>query len=188
LVYLKTNDFTTIHAMNIQTNQKRVFKLKPLSKEGIEAAQEKAERYRLLNQPELAESICLDILAIDPDNQKASIVLLLSLTDQFGIVSAKAAKQALDLASKLKDEYARVYYTGIIYERQGANALNSGTPGAEYDACEWYLDAMERYERADELNPPGNDDAVLRWNTCARVIMQYNLTERPADDVVHTLE
>jgi hypothetical protein len=171
------------------TDQKSVFTLKPLSKEGIEAAQEKAERYRLLNQPELAESICLDILAIDPLNQKASIVLLLSLTDQFGkSSSAKAARQALDLASKLKDEYSKVYYTGIIFERQGANALKSGTPGAEYDACEWYLDAMEKYERADELNPPGNDDAILRWNTCARVIMQYNLRERPADDVMHTLE
>jgi hypothetical protein len=170
------------------TDQKRVFKLKPLSKEGIEAAQEKAERYRLLNQPQLAESICLDILAIEPDNQKAAVVLLLSLTDQFGKSSTKAARQAMELASKLKDEYAREYYTGIIYERQGANALSSGTPGAEFDACEWYLDAMEKYERADELNPPGNDDAILRWNTCARIIMQYNLRERPLDDAMHTLE
>jgi hypothetical protein len=174
--------------MSIQTDQKRVFKLKPLSKQGVEAALEKAERYRLLNQPQLAESICLDILAIEPDNHKASIVLLLSLTDQFGKSATKAAKQAHDIASKLKDEYSREYYAGIIYERQGANALSSGTPGAEFDACEWYLDAMERYERADELNPPGNDDAILRWNTCARIIMQHNLRERPTDDVMPTLE
>ena len=174
--------------MSLQTDQKRVFKLKPLSKQGIEAALEKAERYRLLNQPQLAESICLDILAIEPGHQQASVVLLLALTDQFGKSSTRAAKQAMELASRLNDPYARAYYTGIIYERQGATALSSGTPGAEYDACEWYLDAMDQFEKADELNPPGNDDAILRWNTCARVIMQHNLTERPVDNSLQTLE
>jgi hypothetical protein len=165
-----------------KTEEKRIFKLKPLSREGIDAALTKADQYRLLNQPRLAESICQDILAIDPENQKASITLLLALTDQFGQSSSKAAKQALEIANKLRDEYSRVYYTGIVYERQGANALHSDTPGSDFDACEWYLDAMELYERADALNPPGNDDAILRWNTCARLIMQYNLKERPYDN------
>jgi hypothetical protein len=31
---------------------------------------------------------------------------------------------------------------------------------------------MEHYERAQALRPPGNDDAILRWNTCARMIMR----------------
>ena len=166
----------------------REFKLKPLSKEGIEAAQDKAEHYRLLNQPRLAESICQDILAIDPGNQKAMVILLLALTDQFGKSSSKAGKQAVELASKLKDEYARVYYTGIVFERQGATALNSGLPGADFDACEWYLEAMECYEKAETLSPSKNDDAILRWNTCARIIMQYNLQQRPVDDSQPILE
>lgn len=169
-------------------DQSLVFKLKPLSKEGIEAAQGKAEHYRLLNQPRLAESICQDILAIEPDNQRAQVTLLLALTDQFGKSSTRAAKQALEIAQKLKDPYSKIYYTGIVYERQAANALNSGTPGAEFDACEWYLEAMDCYEQADAINPPGNDDAILRWNTCARVIMQYNLRERPFDDSEPVLE
>ena len=59
------------------------FELKPLSKSAIPAAIQKAERYRLLNEPQEAESICLDILAIDPDNREAPVVLLLALTDQF---------------------------------------------------------------------------------------------------------
>ena len=171
-----------------KTNEKRVFKLKPLSKDGIDGALDKADQYRLLNQPRLAESICLDILDVQPDHQKASIVLLLALTDQFGKSSSKAAKQALDIAGKLKDEYARVYYTGIVYERQGATALSSGVPGSDFDACEWYLEAMECYEKADDISPAGNDDSILRWNTCARIIMQYNLQERPYDDSQPTLE
>jgi len=178
--------------MNLQEikspDQSLVFKLKPLSKQGVEAALGKAEHYRLLNQPRLAESICLDILAVDPDNQKASVILLLALTDQFGRAVSKAAKQALEIAGKLRDEYSRIYYTGIIYERQAGAALTSGTPGADFDACEWYLEAMECYEKADTMNPPGNDDAVLRWNTCARIIMQSNLKERPVDNSEPMLE
>ena len=35
------------------------------------AALEKALRYRLLNEPVEAESICRDVLEVDPDNQAA---------------------------------------------------------------------------------------------------------------------
>ena len=162
--------------------------LKPLSKEGIAAALEKAEHYRLLNQPRLAESICLDILAIDEGNARASVILLLALTDQFGKSSSKASKQALTLAQNLKDDYSRKYYTGIVYERQAANALSSGIPGADFDAYEWYLEAMECFEEAEAVHPSGNDDAILRWNTCARTITQYDLHERPLDDGEPLLE
>ncbi|MEK6780078.1 MAG: hypothetical protein AABY93_00125 [Bacteroidota bacterium] len=164
------------------TTSETVFELKPISKEGIEASLGKAEHYRLLNQPRLAESICLDVLLIDQNNQRASVVLLLALTDQFGQSSSKTANQALTIAKGLKDEYARIYYTGIIHERQGAAALSSGTPGADFDAYEWYREAMEFYEKADAINKDDNNDPVLRWNTCARIIMEYHLRERPSDN------
>jgi hypothetical protein len=175
-------------ALQTKTSEKLVFKLKPLSKDGVNGALEKAETYRLLNQPRLAESICQDILAIDPGNQKASVFLLLALTDQFGRSSSKAVKQAQEIASSLKDDYARAYYTGIILERQGSVALSSGIPGADFDACEWYLDAMKYYEKAEAVTIEGNNDPILRWNTCARTIMQYNLQERPVDDSRTELE
>ncbi len=177
--------------MNEQQTQpvgKVDLKLKPLSKDGLPAALEKAEHYRLLNQPRLAESICLDILAVDPSNPRASIILLLALTDQFDRSSSRGAKQALNIARNLPDEYSRLYYTGIVYERQAGNALTSGIPGADFDAYEWYLDAMACYEQAEAVHPAGNDDAVLRWNTCARTIMQYNLQERPVADEPTFLE
>jgi hypothetical protein len=176
----------TLHDSKI--SEKRTFKLKPLSKDGIEGALDKAEHYRSLNQPRLAESICLDILEVDASNQKAKVFLLLALTDQFGRSSSKAAKQAHDLALSLKDEYSRNYYEGIVHERQGAVALNSGIPGSDFDACEWYLDAMKFYEKAEALGGAGNNDPVLRWNTCARIIMQFNLQERPADESQTQLE
>ena len=166
----------------------RQLELKPLSKEGITAALEKAEHYRLLNQPRLAESICLDILAVDGNNSEACVILLLALTDQFGKSSSRTSKQALTLAQGLKDDYSRKYYTGIVYERQASNALSSGIPGADFDAYEWFLEAMECYDQAEAIHPPGNDDAILRWNTCVRTIIQLNLHERPGDDGETLLE
>ena len=171
-----------MNEQNVNTMRKVHFDLKPLSKQGIPAALDKAEHYRLLNQPRLAQSICLDILGVDPDNATASVILLLALTDQFGKSTSKAAKQALSIAHGLPDEYARKYYTGIVYERQAGNALTSGIPGADFDAYEWYVDAMECFEQAEAMHPPGNDDAILRWNTCARTIAQYGLRERPSDE------
>ena len=173
---------------DLKTRTQRQLQLKPLSKAGIAAALEKAEHYRLLNQPRLAESICLDILAVDADNPSASVILLLALTDQFGKSSSKASKQALTLAQGLKDEYSRTYYTGIVHERQAGNALSSGIPGADFDAYEWYLEAMDCFEKAEKIHPAGNDDAILRWNTCARTIAQFNLHERPLDDGEPLLE
>lgn len=164
------------------TSETKVFELKPLSKEGIESSIEKAEHYRLLNQPHLAESICLDILLVSPDNQKASTILLLALTDQFDISSAKA-NQAMAIARSLKDEYSKIYYSGIIAERRGAVALKSRTQGSGFDAYEWYREAMEFFEKADAINKHVNNDPILRWNTCARIIMQHHLSERPADNL-----
>jgi hypothetical protein len=162
------------------TSTPKVFELKPLSKDGIDGSLEKAEHYRLLNQPHLAESICLDILLVTPDNQKASTILLLALTDQFDISSAKA-NQAMSIAKGLKDEYSRIYYSGIIAERRGAVALKSRAPGSDFDAYEWYREAMEFFEKADAIQKQVNNDPILRWNTCARIIMEQHLTERPEE-------
>ena len=59
------------------------YKIKCISTAGIAAAIDKAERYRSLNEPEEAESICRDILAIEPQHQLAVRLLGLALTDQF---------------------------------------------------------------------------------------------------------
>lgn len=171
-----------------QTPARQELKLKPISKDAIPAALEKAEQYRLLNQPRFAESICLDILQIDSSNQKALVSLLLALTDQFGQTSFKAARQAQEIANRLKDKYDQLYYTGIILERQGNAALVSGVPGSDFDAYEWYLEAMEFYEKADAIHPEGNNDPILRWNTCVRTIEEYSLKQRPFDTTLSTLE
>jgi len=149
--------------------------LKRIAPDGIPHALEKAERYRLLNDPAQAESICRDVLAVDPDNQTALRALILALTDQFGAGSAAAAaREARSYIVQLDDEYDRAYYTGIVYERETRAYLErkNVVRSAAYDG---FRQAMEWYERAEALRPPGNVDAVLRWNSCVRAIERERL-------------
>ncbi|MDR3747105.1 MAG: hypothetical protein P4M04_02950 [Acidobacteriota bacterium] len=146
------------------------FELKPISVQSIPHTLEKVERYRLLNEPALAESICLDVLAVVPDHQQALVSLLLALTDQFH--SNAQPKRALEVLSGIKGNYEQEYYTGVISERLGNARIRHGDPGARTSAYHALRDAMSHYERAMNFAPPGNDDAILRWNTCARMIMQ----------------
>src|SRR5262245_39502277 len=94
-----------------------MFAPKPISREGVAGALGKDERYRLLNEPGEAESICLDILEVEPDNQAALISLTLALTDQIGD-HAGAFGEALSTAARLETPYDRAYYAGIAWERK----------------------------------------------------------------------
>jgi hypothetical protein len=147
------------------------FQLKSISVESIPEALAKVERYRLLNEPGLAESICLDILAVVPDHQQALISLLLARTDQFrSNVSPKAAQEIL---AQLKGDYEQAYYAGIIWERLGNARIREGVSGGGTSAYHMLREAMAHYEKAMHSATPGNDKAILRWNTCARLIMQH---------------
>lgn len=162
--------------------------LKPLSKEAIPAALEKAERYRLLNEPAEAESICLDVLQTDPENQRALITLLLAVTDRFSKGYRVSDTQANQLLARVKGEYERAYYSGIVAERRAKARLAQGSPGANYYAYDGLRDAMACFEKAEALRPPGNDDALLRWNTCARMIERNKLVAREEEKVEPVLE
>jgi hypothetical protein len=148
---------------------------KPISREAIPLALDKAERYRLLNEPAQAESICLDVLAVEPDKQAALVMLLLSLTDQFRTGDADHFRQAEAVLPKLRGEYERLYYHGLILERRGLARAVQGGPGSGNVAHAWIRQAMDFYERAELLRPPGNDDTLLRWNSCVRICDRYRL-------------
>jgi hypothetical protein len=163
-----------------------MFELKPIRKEAVPKALEKAHLYRLLNEPAQAESICHDILRAEPDNQAALITLLLTLTDQFD--RGVPLNRPQELLRRLQGEYERAYYAGIIYERKARAQLQQGLPGARFTAYELFREAMFWYERAEALRPPDNDDATLRWNACVRTIMDQRLEPRVEERPVLTSE
>ena len=139
--------------------------LKQISKDAIEAALEKALRYRLLNEPQQAESICRDVLAVDQNHQQALVTMLLALTDQFDTQFTTALEQAKQVTPRLIGQYDQQYYAGIINERWANAQLARGVPG--HVALGWYREAMWCYERAQTLATSNDPDSVLRWNTCA---------------------
>jgi hypothetical protein len=151
-----------------------MIKLKTLSPEAVAPALEKAKRYRLLNEPEEAESICLDILAVVPDHQDALILLLLALTDKFtGSGLEPSLSQAIEIVDKLDSTYCKFYYTGIINERRAKYHFNQGSIGSEAVAYDWFVKAMNAYSKALSGCDPDNQDTLLRWNSCARFINSH---------------
>jgi hypothetical protein len=160
-----------------------VFELKCLTPEGVPAALAKAYRYRLLNEPEQAESICHDVLGIEPTNQDAVTALILCLTDRLLGPRPVSPREARELLPRLATEYDREYYAGIIDEREGIAWMRSGKPRAGAAAYHCFRDAMAHFEKAETIRPPANDDALLRWNSCARMI-DANPDVAPADDAV----
>jgi hypothetical protein len=151
-----------------------MLELKPLSREAVPAALEKANRYRLLNEPGAAESIYLDVLAVEPDNQEALVNIVLAMSDRFGKDYSIGDGRIQDYLSKIDGEYERAYYAGIVFERRAKAALNSGG----INAYELFDQAMDHFEKAEAIRPAGNDDAILRWNGCARIIKRNNLEPR----------
>jgi hypothetical protein len=159
-----------------------MFELKRLSREAVPAALERAERYRLLNEPSDAESICEDVLVVDPENQAAQVMLLLALTDQFGEHLGAPLARARGLANRLRDPYSRLYYAGLVAERAAKAHLRRGGVAAGHMAYELVREALAAYEQAAPLAPADNDEAVLRWNTCVRLLTSSSqLTPAPRD-------
>ena len=150
-------------------------KLKSISKNSIPKAISKVELYRFLNEPEEAESICRDILAVEPENQTALRMLGLTITDQFTGNHSDRWKEAESIFQSLTDKYERLYYTGLLYERRAKAQLNVGhMPQAVFVLFE---KALHCFEKAEEICPEGNDDAILRWNRCVRLIESRDLSD-----------
>jgi hypothetical protein len=149
-----------------------MFALKSLSHGGIASALAKAERYRLLHEPTQAESICCDILEIDPDNQEALICFVLAQTDQIAY-DKRAFQSSIATAARLSGGYDRAYYTGIAWERRARALHNEGGMGTNHSVYEWIVKSLGCFEEAERLRPAGNDDALLRWNTCVRFLQQH---------------
>jgi hypothetical protein len=155
------------------------FQLKSLSRDAVPEALEKAQRYRLLNEPWQAESICMDILRVEPANQSALVALLLAITDQFG--NELRGSHAREVLRSIQGEYESAYYAGIICERSARAHMKQRLPGGHSVAYQELVEAMAWYEAAEAHRPAGNDDAILRWNTCARTLMSHKEL-RPAPE------
>ena len=144
------------------------YKLKSISPESVGAALSKVELYRFLNEPEEAESICQDVLAVDPGHQLALRMLGLVITDQFTGSSSDRYSEVETIFQQLTDRYEKLYYTGLLHERRAKAQLHAGRP--PHTLMVLLEEAMRCYGEAEKIRPTGNDEAILRWNRCVRLI------------------
>ena len=144
------------------------YTIKHISIAGIAEAVSKAELYRSLNEPEEAESICRDILDIEPQHQLALRLLGLALTDQFTGHGSDRYRETEEIFLQLKDPYERLYYTGILHERRAKAQLKAGQSPRSLFAL--FDHALHSFAEAEKIRPAGNDDAILRWNRCVRLL------------------
>jgi tetratricopeptide (TPR) repeat protein len=154
-------------------------KLKVISKSGIAEALSKVTLYRSLNEPEEAESICHDILAVEPENQMAQRMLGLAITDQFTGEASDRYAEVESLFTCLTDAYERTYYIGLLYERRAKAQMRAGRP--PHVLVSLFKDAMRYFEEAERIHPPENDDAILRWNRCVRLLHRLPKIEEELD-------
>ncbi|HTW46688.1 MAG TPA: hypothetical protein VMD92_02000 [Acidobacteriaceae bacterium] len=159
-----------------------MFQVKPISPNCLEDALAKAERYRLLNEPSEAESICRDILEIAPANRQARISLILALTDEIPREASCFAK-AIEEISGLEAPYDRAYYSGVAWERRAKALYNSNGPGARGYVYDEIVRAMQFFAEAERLRPAGNDSSILRWNACVRFLERHHELTSKVEEV-----
>lgn len=149
------------------------YQLKAISKSGIAEALAKVELYRYLNEPEESESICRDILAVDPNQQLALRLLGLAMTDQFTGGTNDRYREVEEIFQRLADRYEQLYYTGLYYERRAKAQLRTGhSPHVVFPLFER---ALQCFGDAEKVRPAGNDDSILRWNRCVRLLQTPSL-------------
>lgn len=154
-------------------------KLKSISRSGIPEAISKAELYRNLNEPGEAESICRDVLAVEPSHQVALRLLGLAITDQFSGAPSDRHQEAATAFSSLTDRYEQLYYMGILHERRAKAQLRAGRSPHTVEVL--FESAMRSFEEAEKVRPEGNDDSILRWNRCVRLLESLRSGERHGD-------
>lgn len=163
-------------------------KLYDIHPEAIELALDKARQYRSLLEPEMAESICLDIINIDSDNQAVLVVYILSLLDQIPSPDKKIEVKTIErIIDQLSSSYQRFYYSGLLHERM-ARYMVTQTMSHAF-AYDYFYQALRCYDHAREISPVGNDEATLRWNSCIRTIEQEKLKpHQDSEDVLVDME
>src|SRR5207245_9796248 len=134
------------------------YQLKSISKAGIPEAIAKVELYRYLNEPEEAESICLDILEVDPEHQLARRMLGLAITDQFIGAASDRYLEVQSIFQGLRDPYEQLYYTELLHERHAKTQLLVGY--APHTLLPLVQEAIRCVANAAQLRPAGHADGL----------------------------
>ncbi|MDC9725967.1 MAG: hypothetical protein PSN44_08665 [Gammaproteobacteria bacterium] len=163
-------------------------KLHDIRMDAVDEALLKAKQYRSLLEPEIAESICLDVLHIDPENQSVLIVYILALLDQISRTEKQTQIKSIERTiEKLTSQYQRYYYSGLLNERRARHLITQAM--SHSFAYDYFIEALKFYQQAVDRCPEKNDEAILRWNSCIRTIEKEKLKpRRDSEDILVDME
>ena len=134
-----------------------------------------ADWYRLLNEPGRRESSARRPRRGRRD-QTALRLLGLAITDQFTGAASDRRAEAEATFQSLQDPYERLYYAGIVRERFAKAQLSAGRP--PHTLIVLFEDALKWFEEAEKVRPTGNDESILRWNRCVRILEKLAVPDR----------
>ena len=158
-----------------------MFELKRLAGDDVGSALALAEQCRAIGEPDEAESMCIDVLELEPENPEAIVLLLLARTDLLERGLPRGVDRAREVLPRLAGDYERAYYGGVICERQAKYVLGQRGKRSGFVAFDWFHYAMEQYEEAARL-APGRLEPTLRYNACVRTIERNRHCQPAADD------
>ncbi|WP_428086116.1 hypothetical protein [Candidatus Thioglobus sp.] len=159
-------------------------KYRSIHKDSITTVLDKARQYRSLREPDLAISICIDVFAVDFENQQALVIYILALTDQYSHQHAKLQpKKITEAIARLTSKFHRTYYAGIFLERKARALLKN--PMSQSFAYEGLMEAAAQYEAAQKIAPAHCSDPILRYNSCLRTIEKQHLQPRSEFDELY---
>jgi len=144
-------------------------RIKPLPRSDVAAVLSRADKCRAAGESDVAESMCLDALELEPDNQAALVVLLLARTDLIDRGMSRGVERAREVLPRLTAAYDQAYYAGLICERQARYMLSQRGSRSGAIAWEWFQFALEHYEDASRIDPE-KLEPVLRSNACTRLV------------------
>src|SRR5207237_8729082 len=70
----------------------------------------------------------------------------------------------------------RLYYAAIVRGRSAKAQLSAGRP--PHTRIVRFEDALKWFEEAEKIRPAGNDEAILRWNRCVRILKNLAVPDR----------
>ena len=141
--------------------------LKRLKDKNLGTAIALAKHYRDLNQPDEAESICRDVLEIEPANVDALRTLGLAMTDRFASQWMSLFEDACAAFKQLPTEYERAYYVGIAWERY---AKAQAEAGRAHNAIHAFEEAIGFFEEASNHAAKDDPAPILHFNRCVRAL------------------
>ena len=130
---------------------------------------------------EETESICLDILELDPNHRSTLDLLLRCRIELLKKGLPQSVARAQELIPQLDSDFDQAFYSGMIREAQARYLLEKRGRATSGVAYSWFRHAMDDFAAASNLDA-GRVEPKLHWNACLRTLENNPQCVPPPED------